>query len=349
MSNRMRKFPSWTVFLCVVFALFLSACGSGGSDSAESSTLDPQAVFTAAAQTAEARRVERFSQTATLDPQAILSTSAGPSPTATQQPSVAPSLQLSPTAGTPLPSAPPAGSDRAEYMLDVTIPDGTVMTPNQTFQKTWRILNSGQSTWTTDYVLIFIDGALMGAPATVPLPNSVAPSENIDITVDMVAPPDSGAHRGYWKLRNAAGQVFGFGADGSEAIWVDISVGGASDSTQAPAAGETPTPAANAAVSSISLSVDGAQVNGACPHTFIFTAQITLNKSATLTYSLETGATNGAEVRQPPPATQNLETGVHPVIYEVSIPSDFTGWARLHVTQPASAFSNQVDFSLTCG
>ena len=344
MSNRFSKQPSLTAILLIVFALLISACGSGGSDDAESATLDPQAVFTAAAQTAEARRIERFSQTATIDPQSALATSIGPSPTATQQPSAVPSLQLSPTAGTPLPSAPPPGSDRAEYMLDVSIPDGAPMAPNQTFQKTWRVMNSGQTTWSTDYVLVFIDGALMGAPASVPLPNSVAPGENVDITVDMVAPPDPGSYRGYWKLRNAAGQVFGFGTNGSEAIWVDILVQGASEASEVPS-----TPAGNAAIASIALSVDNAQASGSCPHTFIFTAQITLNKSATLTYSLETGAINGAEVRQPPPATQNLEAGVHPVVYEVSIPSDFTGWARLHVSQPASAFSNQVDFALTCG
>jgi hypothetical protein len=95
--------------------------------------------------------------------------------------------------------------------------------------------------------------------------------------------------------------------------------------------------------------VDNAQVAGPCPHTFIFTAQITLNKPATVSYSLEAGAKSGMEIRLPLPASQNLEAGMHSVVYEVTVPADVTGWARLHITQPAQAFSNQVDFTLTCG
>ncbi len=42
----------------------------------------------------------------------------------------------------------------------------------------------------------------MGAPAAVPLPKEVAPGEKVEITVDMVAPPDPGPYRGYWELQN---------------------------------------------------------------------------------------------------------------------------------------------------
>ncbi len=58
------------------------------------------------------------------------------------------------------------------------------------------------------------------------LPTSVAPGEKVEIAVDMVAPPNPGAYRGYWELRNATGQIFGFGANADESIWVDIVVQG---------------------------------------------------------------------------------------------------------------------------
>ena len=63
----------------------------------------------------------------------------------------------------------------------------------------------------------------------------------------------------------------------------------------------------------------------------------------------QVGSKSGTEVRLPLPASQNLEAGMHSVVYELTIPADVTGWARLHITQPAQAFSHQVDFALTCG
>ena len=327
-----------------ILSLFLVACGSNGAGGSETSTLAPEAVFTSAAQTAEARRVERFAQTATLPAEVIIETSAFSTPTPTSEPSAIPTIQISPTAATPAASAPAPGGDRGEYVSDVTIPDGTVFSPNENFQKTWEIANAGQTTWTTEYSLIYIDGALLGAPPAIPLPSTVEPGGRVRITVDMVAPPDAGGYRGYWKLRNASGQVFGFGANASEAIWVDIVVQSALASDS-----QTATPGGNDVVSSVALGVDSAEVNGGCPHTFIFTAQITLSKSATLIYTLEGGSTSGTDIRLPPSATQTLGAGVHPVVYELTVPASVSAWARLHVTQPVQAFSNQVNFSLACG
>lgn len=324
-----------------LIGLLLSAC-DGGPAVKPSDTPAPEAVITFAAQTAEALRVERLLQTATLAPEAIIETSMFATPTQTP-----PSIQVSPsvaaTTAAPAATQPASPGERGEYLADVTVPDGTVFFPNQQFQKTWRVKNTGQTTWTTDYALIYIDGDLMGAEPAVPLAEAVEPGNQTEITVDMVTPPNPGGYRGYWKLRNAAGQVFGFGLNGDEAIWVDIVV----ESGEA-AINVTGTPAAARTISTISLSVDNAQVSGTCPHTFRFIARINLNKSATLIYALEVGSTSGASIHTPLPAQQNLGAGEHPVIYELSVPSDATAWARLRVTQPEEAFSNQVNFSLDC-
>jgi hypothetical protein len=325
-----------------LLTFFLAACGFSAPGLSDEPTLAPQAIYTSAAKTAEARRLERFSLTATVAPQALIATSAGPSPTPTQTATVAPSVPVSSTVGTTPES--PAGGDRAEFVADLSIPDGTILAPNEAFQKGWQIQNTGQTTWTTDYALVFVDGALMGAPSAVPLPKEVAPGEKLEITVEMVAPPDPGPYRGYWELENANGKIFGFGMDANESIWVDIVV-----ESGLAAQVQTVTPAGNAAVAAVVLSVDNAQSSGPCPHTFIFTAQITLNKSATVAYSLEAGAKTGEQVRLPLPTSQNLEAGMHSIVYEVTVPADVTGWARLHITQPGQAFSNQVDFALTCG
>ena len=330
--------------LAISLCLLAAACGSSGLGGSEPTTPAPEAVFTSAAQTAEARRVERFAQTATIPPESMIATSAFATSTFTAAPTSIPTFQISPTAATASSSQVAAGGDRGEFVADVSIPDGTVFAPNQTFQKTWRLANAGQTTWTTDYSLVYIDGDLMGAEPSIPLPNSVGPGERIEITVDMVAPPDPGSYRGFWKLRNSSGEVFGFGANANEAIWVDILVQSALASGS-----ENITPAAAGAVSTISLAVDNAQVSGGCPHTFVFTAQISMSQSATLSYILEAGTTSGTDIRQPPPTTQTLGPGIHPVVYELTVPANVTAWARLHVTQPVQAFSNQVDFSLICG
>ena len=54
--------------------------------------------------------------------------------------------------------------DWAQFVADVTVPDGTTFAANQTFTKTWRLKNIGFCTWTTSYALVFDSGNSMGGP-----------------------------------------------------------------------------------------------------------------------------------------------------------------------------------------
>ena len=127
--------------------------------------------------------------------------------------------------GTPLAPRPVAAvsCDAAQFIADVTIPDGTVVAPGATFVKTWRLKNVGSCTWTTAYAIVFTGGDQLGAPAVVNMPSSVAPGASVDITVNMTAPTTPAHYRGNWKLRNASGSLFGVGA-GNYLFWVDIFV-----------------------------------------------------------------------------------------------------------------------------
>jgi hypothetical protein len=69
-----------------------------------------------------------------------------------------------------------ATCDWAQFIADVTVPDGTTYAPGATFRKTWRLRNIGTCTWTTSYSLVFDSGAQMGAPAAVNFPSNVAPA-----------------------------------------------------------------------------------------------------------------------------------------------------------------------------
>lgn len=330
--------------LLVASMFLLAACELSAPNEPAATAPAPEALFTAAAQTAEAMRLQRFGNTPSPEAQTLIETAAGPQPSPTLPVATLPAQPAPTTAAAGSTVAVP-GADRAEFVADVNIPDDTVFAPGQSFTKTWRISNTGQTTWTTGYGLLFIDGDLLGAEATVPLPEEVAPGEQVDISVDMIAPETVGSYISYWKLKTPDGKIFGFGSTGNEAIWVKISVQGGAAALDGTAT--TPVVTPETAVQ-ITLSADNPAVDGVCPHTFIFTAQITLTKAATVTYALEAGDTAGGQIRVPSPATKNLEAGSHLVVYEVTLSQSIAGWARVRVTGPVQVVSNQVNFTLNC-
>lgn len=127
---------------------------------------------------------------------------------------------------TPTPTS-VAGCDRAQFISDITVPDGTTFAPNATFTKTWRLKNVGTCTWTTAYSLAFVSGDRMGGVDTL-LPQTVVPGQTVDVGVNLTAPSLAGSYRGYWELKNASGAFFGIGTNFDKPIWVDIKVSGSS-------------------------------------------------------------------------------------------------------------------------
>ena len=117
-----------------------------------------------------------------------------------------------------------ATCDWAQFISDVTVPDGTKYEPGAAFKKTWRLKNIGTCTWTTSYSLVFDTGEQMGAPASIKFPSEVKPGATIDISVDMTAPTAAGHYRGYWKFKNASGVLFGIGYTANRPWWVEINV-----------------------------------------------------------------------------------------------------------------------------
>lgn len=146
------------------------------------------------------------------------STAAAAPPTATVEPSQTPTLT---------PTMPPASAcDKAQFIQDVTIPDGASVSAGQPFTKTWRVSNAGTCTWTTSYSLAFVSGDQMGGVSALPLPTTVAPGQTVDVSVDLTAPVQPGDYAGYWMLRNASGGFFGTGSAGDVPLSVRIAVPG---------------------------------------------------------------------------------------------------------------------------
>jgi hypothetical protein len=150
--------------------------------------------------------------------------------------------------GTPPPAAPVASAtsappspaptvgctDRAGFVADVTVPDGTLFSAGTTFTKTWRLKNAGTCTWTSRYALVFFSGDQMSAPSVIAFAADVPPGAGVDVSANLDAPASSGYYQGNWKLRNNAGVLFGTGASGTSNFWVKIRVGPPSSSATPP-------------------------------------------------------------------------------------------------------------------
>ncbi len=82
--------------------------------------------------------------------------------------------KMLPSTPTPMPIIPTvmiAPCDKFSFVSDITIPDGSVISPGKNFQKLWRLKNVGSCVWTPSYQFVFITGDQMGAPAAIQLGN----------------------------------------------------------------------------------------------------------------------------------------------------------------------------------
>ena len=101
--------------------------------------------------------------------------------------------------------------------VDVTIPDGTPMTPGQEFVKTWKIKNTGSCAWGDGYELIYSYGEKMsGKP--VPIGILVGSGQEVEVSVNFIAPTKVGEYTSAWQMTNPKGITFG------KAIFVKITV-----------------------------------------------------------------------------------------------------------------------------
>jgi hypothetical protein len=221
----------------LILTIGLASCNFPGVQPTEDN------LATAAAETVAAQLTEAAGTVATTPPDAATDT---PGPPASE---------------TPVPSATstatPACTNKVSFVKDVTIPDDTNIPAGDTFDKTWRLRNSGSCSWTTDYDVVFESGNIMAGPPSSPLAGSVPPNAEVDITISLTAPNADGTHRGNWLLRDADGVLFGLGVDSDVPFFVQIVVGA------------TPTPAPEVVNDFVANYCDAEWVSGAgalpCP------------------------------------------------------------------------------------
>jgi Ig-like domain from next to BRCA1 gene len=204
------KKSSLFLFITIVMIVQL-ACNAPSGAATPDTFATLNGLYTQSAQTLEAGGAQTGST----------ATPGLPLPTNTSSGSVA-------ATKTPIGQAPVPASkcDAAQFLADVTYPDGSLVGRSNTFVKIWRIKNIGTCTWTTSYAFAFNGGDSLNGPAAVALAGTVKPGEYIEIPVTFTSPNKDGKYRGYWKLRNASGALFGIGVQADTAVWVDIKVSG---------------------------------------------------------------------------------------------------------------------------
>ncbi|KAK0199026.1 hypothetical protein F5146DRAFT_919527 [Armillaria mellea] len=111
---------------------------------------------------------------------------------------------------------------KADFVGDITAPDGQVFPPGAEFMKCWRMKNSGLNDWEESTQLIFVAGEsfIRGSGAYVLSVGSVRAGDEVDVwTGELKAPEVPGRYIGYWRLKNGStGQLFG------DSIWIDVVV-----------------------------------------------------------------------------------------------------------------------------
>ncbi|XP_024533376.1 protein NBR1 homolog isoform X2 [Selaginella moellendorffii] len=98
------------------------------------------------------------------------------------------------------------------FVCDVSIPDGTEVSPHTRFVKIWRLRNSGKVAWAPDTRLVRVGGDEMGTVSAVSLQTegaSVLPDAEVEVAVDLVAPARAGRYASYWRLVTPYGVKFG--------------------------------------------------------------------------------------------------------------------------------------------
>jgi hypothetical protein len=190
-----------STIIAVLSLSLLSACGTSTPTSIPTPDLNPIRTEVAATVLAQ------VSQTLSLAPSSTPVPSVTATSTLTSTPTQAAGAAVTPQA-TLTSSAPLTGTLNLAEWVSQSIPDGTVFAPGETFTITWRMKNTGTSTWTADYLLRFYSGVTFGAPKEIQLGRIVLPGETVDISVKMSAPALPGDYRTDWVLSNESRSNF---------------------------------------------------------------------------------------------------------------------------------------------
>lgn len=198
--------------ILIVLMGLLAACRVPGFSAASQPTVDARGVVnTAAAKTIAAMSTD---------------IAAGRNPTVVGPLLATPSFTPGPSQ-TPAPAAtntPGPDCNRASFVRDATIPDGSTLPPSSTFTKTWEIKNTGTCTWNSGYTVVFAGRGQQMNGQGLPVSGEVKPGDTTKVSVSLRAPGEVGDFESYWMLQSGDKKTFGTGANGAAPFFVKIHV-----------------------------------------------------------------------------------------------------------------------------
>jgi len=106
----------------------------------------------------------------------------------------------------------------ARFVRDVTCPDGSCISANSVFNKTWKIRNDGNDRWPTGCGINFVGGDALCDPKLDIVIPAIDAGMEVDLTLQLTAPAQTGRHVSYFKLKTPEGNHFG------QRLWADIRV-----------------------------------------------------------------------------------------------------------------------------
>jgi hypothetical protein len=117
-----------------------------------------------------------------------------------------------------LPTATLQCKDNLAFKKDVTIPDGTLVSPDSTLDKRWEVENSGNCNWSQGYRVRLVAGSELGAQKEQSLFPARSGSRAI-IRMVFKAPAEAGTYRSAWQAYTPQGEAFG------DPFFIEITVG----------------------------------------------------------------------------------------------------------------------------
>ena len=211
--------------IIIFFCLFLTGC----------SVLNPTRIrhfilhiedelFSQATITMPVRVTSTYTSTPTLVPTATIKPTETLTPSPTPRPLInysSPTFEVLETQSLPI-----SAKDSINQMSDVTIPDDTVLQPGQLFIKSWRMTNSGDSTWEEGTKLMMDTTFDTDMPTVVKAifvkendwidftPGgwgnrvyNVGPGTKVDLAVILRAPLLAGSYQIQFRLVNTKGEI----------------------------------------------------------------------------------------------------------------------------------------------
>ena len=178
-----------TIIVPLIFSLILPACAGDGIGSL----------------------IDGGDDSLYLPPTPAIALGTGIKPTAITTASVTPRPIKTPATPTP------ACTYNLQFIEDLTIPDGTVISPGAIMDKRWQVENTGTCNWGEDLRLRLISGQELGATseqALYPARSGTVATIRIIFNAHDIA----GAYHSAWQAVNPRGELFG------DPIYIDFIV-----------------------------------------------------------------------------------------------------------------------------